>query len=78
MPVQQIRNSSAIERVGYNDDKRELGVWFAGGRRYIYSGVPREVYNALCAAPSAGRFVNTAIKGRFPCRCEPPRRRYFA
>ncbi|MFA9200715.1 MAG: KTSC domain-containing protein [Cypionkella sp.] len=78
MPVREIRTSSAIERVAYSADKRELSVWFAGGRRYIYAGVPREIYDGLCAAPSAGRFVNERVKGRFPCRCEPPRRRYAA
>jgi hypothetical protein len=78
MPVQEIQSSSAIERVGYSHQARELSVWFRSERRYIYSGVPAELYDALCAAPSAGRFVNAGIKGRFPCRCEPPRRRYAA
>lgn len=76
MPVQQIRGSSAIERVAYNPLSRELSVWFSGRRRYIYSDVPAEIYQSLCQAGSAGRFVNSAVRGRFDCRADPPRRRY--
>ena len=47
-----------------------------GRRRYIYSGVPADVYHALCDAESAGRFINGSVKGRYECRCDPPRRRY--
>ena len=78
MAVTQIKASSAVERVGYNDETENLSIWFKGGRRYVYSGVPRRLYDELCLASSAGRFVNTAIKGRFPCRSEPPRRCYPA
>ena len=77
MPVQEMRRSSAIQRVGYNPATRELSIWFSGGRRYVYSAVPSLVYHELCEAPSAGQFVNDRVKGRYPCRCEPPRRRYF-
>ena len=79
MPVQELRASSAIERVAYNRATRELSVWFAGARRrYIYADVPPDVYEALCEARSAGRFVNAEVKGRFACREHPPRRRYPA
>lgn len=77
MPVQEMQKSSAIERVGYNTATGELSIWFTGGRRYIYSGVPADLYRELCEARSAGQFVNAVVKGRYPCRCEPPRRRYF-
>lgn len=77
MPVQEMRASSAIDRVAYNPGTRELSVWFKGARRYIYSGVPQRIYRELCDSASAGGFVNTAIKGRFTCREEPPRRRYY-
>ncbi|MXO73726.1 KTSC domain-containing protein [Altererythrobacter aerius] len=77
MPVQELRSSSAIDRAAYSPAKRELSIWFTGGRRYIYSDVPPELYDALCAARSAGRFVNDAVRGRFASRTDPPRRRYF-
>lgn len=77
MPVQEMRRSSAIERVAYNRETRDLSVWFGGNRRYIYADVPPDIYGSLCTAPSAGRFVNAAIKGRYKCRPDPPRPRYF-
>jgi hypothetical protein len=78
MPFKKLDDSSAIDRIAYDDGPQALSVWFKGGRRYIYSGVPRALYNELCQASSAGGFVNRAIKGRFPCRAEPPRRYYPA
>jgi hypothetical protein len=74
MPVQEIKSSSAIERVAYSSDGGRLSVWFKGGRRYVYSGVPADVHRALCAADSIGRYLNAHIKGRYPCRAETPRR----
>lgn len=76
MPVREMKASSAIERVGYNPDTRDLSIWFKGRRRYIYADVPADVYRSLCEAQSAGQFVNQAVKGRFACRPDPPRRRY--
>jgi hypothetical protein len=67
MPVQELPRSSAIERVGYNDQTRRLSIWFKGGRRYVYADVPREVYDELCNAGSAGRAVNDLVKGRYSC-----------
>jgi hypothetical protein len=78
MPVQEMRASAAIQRVAYNSATRDLSVWFNGRRRYIYSDVPPDLYRSLCEASSAGRFVNAMIKGRFECRCDPPRRCYPA
>lgn len=65
MPVKEITTSSAIERVGYNAEARRLSIWFKGGRRYVYAEVPHEVYDELCAASSAGRFVCERVKGWF-------------
>ncbi len=77
MPVQEIRASSAIERVAYNPATRDLSIWFNGRRRYIYADVPPKVYRELCVARSAGQFVNTQVKGRFGCRADPPRWRSY-
>jgi hypothetical protein len=78
MLAKRLPSSSAIDRVAYDDAAHTLSIWFRGGRRYIYSGVQREVYDRLCSAPSPGSFVNTAIRGRYPCRADPARRRYPA
>ena len=69
-------SSSVIARVAYDEEERSLSIWFRETGRYIYSDVPRTLYEALCKAPSAGRFYNECIKRRFPCRPDPERRRF--
>ena len=66
--------SSLIDRVVYDEDGETLTVTLHNRRRFIYSDVPRAVYEALKKAGSAGRFFNGAVKGRFPCHTD--RRRY--
>ena len=68
--------SSVISRIAYDEEARALSIWFRETGRYIYSDVPRAVYEALCKAPSAGRFFNECIKRRYPCRPDPERRRF--
>ena len=68
--------SSAIERVAYDDASRELSIWFRESGRYVYYDVPRDVYDALCRTPSAGRLFNDTIKGRYRCRFNPERRKF--
>ena len=69
-------NSSVIERILYDEEARDLSIWFRETGRYIYSGVPRALYEGLCKAPSAGRYFNDCIKRRFPCRPDPQRKRF--
>jgi hypothetical protein len=69
-------SSSAIERIAYDEEAHALSIWFRETGRYIYSDVPRAIYEGLRAAPSAGRFFNLCIKRRFPCRPAPERRRF--
>ena len=69
-------HSSLIERIVFDDDAETLTVLFRNARRYIYSGVPRALYDGLAKAASAGQFFNERIKGHFPCRPDPARRRY--
>jgi len=66
--------SSLIDRAVFDDAAGELTLCFKAGRNYIYSGVPRAVFDALKSAASAGAYFNNRIKGRFPCRPDPPRR----
>jgi hypothetical protein len=68
--------SSAIDRARYDAEAKVLDLFYAGGDRYSYFDVPREVYDALCAAPSAGTFVNRFVKPHFRCEIEPRRRRF--
>ena len=69
-------SSSVIARVAYDEEEGALSIWFRETGRYIYSNVPRAIYDGLCKAPSAGRYFNECIKRRFPCRPDPERRRF--
>ena len=63
MPEMTFVDSSNIEAIGYDDDSRELHVRFLTGETYLYSEVPREVFDAMLDAPSKGSFLNRQIKG---------------
>ncbi len=54
--------STAIDSLTYDEAKRELYVGWKGGE-YVYYGVSPAVYQAACAAPSKGKFLNRVIKG---------------
>lgn len=68
--------SSAISRIAYDDDRQVLSIWFRQTGRYLYHDVPRALYEAMKAAPSAGTFFNLCIKKRFRCERDPARRRF--
>lgn len=69
-------SSSMIERILYDEDAGDLSIWFRETGRYVYSQVPKAIYEGLRKAPSAGRYFNACIKRRFPCRPDPERRRF--
>ena len=69
-------SSSVIERILYDEEASSLSIWFRETGRYIYSNVPRAIYDGLCRAPSAGGYFNRCIKRRFPCRPDPERKRF--
>lgn len=58
--------SSNVASVGYDEDYSLLFVRFLNGSLYQYKNVPFVVYNELLNAPSAGRFLNSHIKGIYP------------
>jgi hypothetical protein len=63
--TQRVRlDSSAIEAVRYDKERRTLDVEFREGHSYRYMHVPEFVYRELLDAESAGAFWN-AIKDRF-------------
>ena len=63
MPEMIFVDSFNIEAIGYDDDTQDLHVQFLSGGNYIYSDVPREVFDNLKNAPSKGSFLNREIKG---------------
>jgi hypothetical protein len=55
--------SSAIERVSYDDDARVLRATFRdSGRTYAYRDVPQEIYDGLIFADSIGAYFNTHVR----------------
>ena len=70
------RSSSLIARIAYDDDRRTLKVGFRDERAYVYFDVPPSVFHSMKASPSAGRFYNEEVKGRFRCAFDPDRKRY--
>lgn len=69
-------DSSMIDKVAYDDQSGTLSIWFRQTGRYVYFDVPRAIFEALKAAPSAGRYFNECIKRRYRCTFDPARRRY--
>ena len=59
--------STLIRGARYWPDERALELCFAGGRRYIYLGVPGVIAREFQEASSKGTFFNRRIKGRFTC-----------
>lgn len=60
--------SSVIDGAWYLPERRELDLLLVSGRRYRYSHVPAEVARGFVSAPSKGRYYNSWIRNRFPCR----------
>ncbi|WP_300973450.1 KTSC domain-containing protein [Sphingomonas sp. LHG3406-1] len=60
-------DSSLIRGALYWPEHRALEICLAGGRRYLYLGVPADVAERFSAAPSKGAYFNRAIRGRFDC-----------
>lgn len=72
-------DSSLIRGARYWPDHRALEVCLAGGRRYLYLGVPESIAEGFTQATSKGSYFNRAIRGRFDCHAlkdeDKPRRR---
>lgn len=69
MPAEAIpfKQSSHITGIAYDEDTLELVVSFPKAS-YAYSQVPATVANGFTDAPSAGTYLETAIKGKFSYR----------
>ena len=60
--------SHVIRRFVYDEMEQNLWVEFTTGRKYVYSGVPQEVADALRGAFAKGVYFNTRIRDQFPHR----------
>ena len=64
MPEMHAVESSNVDQVGYDTEKKELHVRFKGNAAtYCYADVPVEKFNELKAAKSVGKYLNKSIKG---------------
>jgi hypothetical protein len=67
--------SSVIRDFSYDPETSELWITFVSGRRYVYAGVPQDVFDAFKAAPSRGSFFNSEIRDDYSyCEGQPRRR----
>ncbi|HEX6121488.1 MAG TPA: KTSC domain-containing protein [Dongiaceae bacterium] len=66
MPRQPV-DSTALEFVDYDARSEELDIGLTTGRTYRYFDVPPDVYEALMAADSKGRFYNDHIRDVYVC-----------
>lgn len=58
-------NSSNLSEVTYHSPTQTMEITFHSGHIYRYANIPRNVFQDLISAPSAGRFYNRFIRGRF-------------
>lgn len=58
-------SSSAMYRVEYDEQTRQLDIWFNGTGRYSYYRVPPAIYTGLLAAASKGSYFNAHIRDRY-------------
>ncbi|UHD44532.1 KTSC domain-containing protein [Aureimonas altamirensis] len=61
MEMQYIE-SRALEQMGYDEANSELHVVFKNGRRCIYSGVPRHIWDGMINAESRGGYLDANVK----------------
>jgi hypothetical protein len=57
--------STVIELFNYDHRASTLTIVFRSGNVYAYLNVPELVYRNLQAAPSKGKYFNTAIRDKF-------------
>lgn len=66
--LQPVIGSSNVTARAYDPISETLWVQFKGTDLYEYQHVPVAVWEAFCAAPSAGSFVWSHLRDRFPYR----------
>ena len=63
MEMQKVAFSSQIDSIGYDAFDGTLAVLFKGNSLYHYHNVPHNIYTAMIASPSVGKFFAEHIKG---------------
>lgn len=58
--------SNVIESCAYDEEAKELTLDFKSGGSHKYSDVPKEVFEGICSADSAGKYFHSQIRGKYP------------
>jgi len=61
--IHKFEDHKQIGLVSYSEETKELAIKFSNGKVYVYKNVPKEKYNELIEAPSAGSYLHRNIKG---------------
>lgn len=64
--------SKTLTAAVYDDFQETLQLDFRDGSRYVYSEVHPDLFHAMLAAPSKGRFFNQHIRPVLRCRKAAP------
>ena len=66
MPEMKPVESSNIDSIGYDGEKKKLSVKFKHNDAiYVYNDIPREKHKELLKSESIGKFLCSEIKGKF-------------
>lgn len=57
--------SSNLKRTEFDTESKELVVEFNNGLRYLYEGVPHQIYTQFRMSESQGKFFNSKIAKTF-------------
>jgi hypothetical protein len=63
MLIHRFENSTAIARVNYNPETKQMDVQFTSGGTYTHENVPPSVFEGLVGASSPGRYYAQNVKG---------------
>lgn len=57
--------SSSIAQITYDFEDKSTTVDFKDGKSVVYKTLPKEIFDALATAPSAGKFYNNNIRKQY-------------
>lgn len=61
----EITRSGMLKAIEYDEVKNDLTVTFNNGGSYVYHDVPKEMFDGILAAESAGKYYLAHIKDKF-------------
>lgn len=61
--------STAIDKLTYDSERKDLSVKFNSGKLYVYTPISNEFFNKLKNADSIGKYFNKNIKNNEALTC---------